>query len=270
VTAIFLHGVAGSRATYGWLPGSLGGHRVVRPDFRGHGAAERTPGSYLIADYTADVISVLRREGPAVLVGHSLGGVAAWSAAQRVPELVLGVFLEDPPLYVGESEGHAGNMAIPHFRDLRAKSREWQAQGVSEAEAASRLAAEPDADLQTPDALAARAYALLHLDPAVLDTVIDGSLLAGTDVVSPVDVPVCVLAAGSQPVFAVAHEARLAETHPDVEVVRLEGAGHSIHDERAFRSSYFERVEGFVGTAAGRGRATLSPRRGRRDASSAA
>ena len=103
----FLHGVAGSRATYSWLPESVAGHRVIRPDFRGHGAAARTPGAYRISDYVADVIEVLRAEGPAVLVGHSLGGVAAWSAAQRAPELVRGAFLEDPPLYLGEPEGHA-------------------------------------------------------------------------------------------------------------------------------------------------------------------
>ena len=246
---VFLHGVAASRATYSWLPESVAGHRVIRPDFRGHGAAARTPGAYLISDYVADVIEVLRAEGPAVLVGHSLGGVAAWTAAQQVPELVRGAFLEDPPLYKGEPEGHARNAAIPHFRHLLSLVREWQAAGVGEAEAAARLAAEPDGELQTAEALAARAYALLHLDPAVLDSVIDGSLLVQTDVVSPVDVPVCVLAASAEPAFGVMHEQRLAGTHPRVQVVRVEGAGHSIHDERAFRDEYFARVETFVASA---------------------
>ena len=246
---VFLHGVAGSRATYRWLPESVAGHRVIRPDFRGHGAAARTPGEYLICDYVTDVIEVLRVEGPAVLVGHSLGGVAAWSAAQRAPELVRGAFLEDPPLYLGEPEGHAGNTAVPHFRHLLTLVREWQADGVCEAAAAARLAEEPDGDVQTADALDARAYALLHLDPEVLHTVLDGSLLAETDVVAPVEVPVCVLAAGSEPAFGVAHEERLAGTHPRVQVVRVEGAGHSIHDERAFRDEYFARVEAFVASA---------------------
>src|SRR4051794_7611893 len=102
MTVVFLHGVAGSRATYGWLPASLAGHEVVRPDFRGRGAAPRAPGAYLIADYAADAVEALRSVGPAVVVGHSLGGVAAWWAARLVPELVLGAFLEDPPLYMGE------------------------------------------------------------------------------------------------------------------------------------------------------------------------
>jgi pimeloyl-ACP methyl ester carboxylesterase len=256
VTVVFLHGVAGSRATYGWLPSSLDGHDVARPDFRGHGAAERTPGAYLIADYVADAVEVLRSVGPAVLVGHSLGGVAAWWAARLVPELVLGAFLEDPPLYMGEPAEHQLNTGIPHFRHLRSSVPAWQAEGISDADAIPRLAAEPFApdpslrvgDVLTEEALAARAYALLHLDPTVLDTVIDGFLLAATDTVSPVIVPVRVLAAGDAlgAAFPSRHEQRLAASHPAVEVVRLAGAGHSIHDERAHRDAYLEHVTAFI------------------------
>lgn len=231
------------------MPESVAGHRVIRPDFRGHGAAARTPGAYRISDYVDDVIEVLRAEGPAVLIGHSLGGVAAWMAAQVAPELVRGAFLEDPPLYLGSPEGHASNTAVPHFRDLLSKARSWQAAGVGQAEAAAELAAEPDGETQTADALSARAYSLLHLDPEVLEPVIDGSLLADTDVDAPVDVPVRVLAAGAAPAFDVTSEQRLAGTHPHVQVERVAGAGHSIHDERAFRDGYFARVEAFVASA---------------------
>ena len=83
----------------------------------------------------------------------------------------------------------------------------------------------------------------------MLGTVIDGSLLEETDVVAPVDVPVCVLAAGSEPAFCELNEERLASTHPRVQVVRVAGAGHSIHDARAFRDEYFSRVEAFVASA---------------------
>lgn len=214
---------------------------MLRPDFRGHGTAQRTPGAYLLEDYVEDVLGLLRTVGPAILVGHSLGGVAAWSAAQRVPELVGGAFLEDPPLYF---DGDA--YSTEHFRQLQALATEWQAAGVSVDDAAAQLAAEPDGPLQTQDALAARAYSLLHLDASVLDTVISGELLAGADVSTPVPVPVRVLAAGEQPAFAHGDEERLAETHPGVQVDRLERAGHSIHDERAHRDEYFARVSAFV------------------------
>jgi esterase len=259
---VFLHGVAGSRATYGWLPETIAGHAVVRPDFRGHGAAERTPGAYLIADYAADAVAVLRSVGPAVVVGHSLGGVAAWWAARLVPELVLGAFLEDPPLYMGEPAEHLLNTGIPHFRQLRSGVPTWQAKGISEQTAIELLAAQPFApnpslrvgEVLTEEAIAARAYALLHLDPAVLDPVVDGTLLAATDTSSPVTVPVTILAADDAlgATFPTRHEERLAASHPAVKVVRLPGAGHSIHDERAHRAEYLERVTAFI-VAVGRG-----------------
>ncbi|WP_169542130.1 alpha/beta fold hydrolase [Solirubrobacter soli] len=239
---VFLHGVAGSRRTYDWLPAAVAGHEVVRLDFRGHGDAPRTPGSYLISDYAADVVEVLRSVGPAFVVGHSLGGVAAWCAAQQVPELVLGAVLEDPPLLAGSPEGHAGNGAIPHFRHLRSIAAAWQAEGICEAVAFERLAAEPDADAALPDATAARAYSLLHLDETVLDTVIDGTLLTATDVDAPVTVPMTIVAAGLHPAFTVEHQVQFATSHPNVEVVRFAGAGHSIHDERAHRADYLALV----------------------------
>jgi pimeloyl-ACP methyl ester carboxylesterase len=246
VTVLFLHGVAGSRATYAWLGDSVAGHAVVRPDFRGHGAAPRTPGAYLIEHYAEDAIAALRDCGPAFVVGHSLGGVAAWWAAQQVPELVLGALLEDPPLFSGSPEGHARNGSIPHFRELREVATSWQARGLSEAAAAERLAAEPGGAEATPESLASRAYALLHLDPTVLDPVIDGTLLAAPDVSAPVTVPTTIVAAGVAPAFTVEHEALLAASHPDVRVARIAGAGHSIHDERAHRNTYLAHVETFL------------------------
>ncbi|HET6551266.1 MAG TPA: alpha/beta hydrolase [Solirubrobacter sp.] len=248
---LFLHGVAGSSRTYDWL--SVDGHRL---DFRGHGASDRAPGTYRLDGYVADALSVLERIAPATLVGHSLGGCVAWTVAQRRPELVRGAFLEDPPLYMGEPDGHAGNPAIPAFTTMRAETERWQAEGIDEATAAARLAAQPygpdpsrtAGDVQTPEALESRAYALLHLDLEVLDRVIDGSLLAATDTASPVAVPVLVLAADDAfgAAFPTAHERRLAASHPEVEVVRLPGAGHSIHDGRASRAAYAEQLERFL------------------------
>jgi pimeloyl-ACP methyl ester carboxylesterase len=100
----------------------------------------------------------------------------------------------------------------------------------------------------TVEALAARAYALLHLDPGVLDTVIDGTLLAATDVAAPVTAPMTILAADDAlgAAFRSDHEARLAASHPGVLVVRVRGAGHSIHDERANRDTYLGHVTAFL------------------------
>ena len=245
---LFLHGVAGSSRTYSWL--ELEGRTNVRFDFRGHGASDRAPGRYLIQDYVDDAISVLESVGPAVLAGHSLGGVTAWTVAQQRPELVRSLFLEDPPLFMGEPEEHADNPGIPAFVLMRENTARWQAAGATPAEVAAELTAQvlPDGrtmeEFQTDEARAARGYALTHLDLEVLDRVIDGTLLTGTDTTSPVGAPTFILAADDAigAAFPSAHEARLAQTHPDVEVVRLPGASHTIHDERAFRDEYVRRL----------------------------
>lgn len=240
---LLLHGAGGSSATYDWLPDV--GRTIVKLDFRGHGRSARAD-SYRLDDYVQDTLPVLREIGPAPVVGHSLGGVVAWTLAQRAPELVTGIVLEDPPLFMGTPEGHAGNGAIPGFRLMREAVVRWQSEGIGEAKAAALLAASPyrlDPSRRTdevvaPDANAARAFAFLHLDPAVLDAVIDGSALAGVDIEAPMPVPALILAAGVAPAFPVEHERRLAASHPGVEVRRVAGAAHSIHDELAHREEY--------------------------------
>jgi pimeloyl-ACP methyl ester carboxylesterase len=239
---LILHGVAASSRTYG--PLAPDGYREVRLDFRGHGASDRAPGTYRLEDYVSDASSVLEDLGePAVLVGHSLGGAVAWTIAQRRPELVRFAFLEDPPFYMAEPEEHARNTGIADFVRMRDEVRAWQADGASEESVVAQLAVRPyppgnrtAGEALTEYALATRAYALLHLDVELLDRVIDGSMLSSLDATSPVDVPVVVVAADDalDTAFPSRHEPRLAASHPSVEVVRLAGAGHSIHDEAAY------------------------------------
>jgi pimeloyl-ACP methyl ester carboxylesterase len=232
---LLLHGAAGSSATYDWLPDL--GRTVVRMDFRGHGRSGRAD-SYLIGDYADDALSVLREIGPAPVAGHSLGGVVAWTLAQRAPELVTAVVLEDPPLYMGEPAEHARNPAIPHFGMLRAAAVRWQSEDTPQADAAAALAAaDPDGRI-ADDAHAARAFALLHLDVGVIDAITGGIALAATDVTSPVPVPAFILAASLLPAFPPDHQERLARTHPDVAVRRVPDAAHVIHDHRAHREEY--------------------------------
>ena len=238
---LFLHGVSGSGATYRWL--TLEGRRAVRLTFRGHGASARRPGTYRIPDYVEDALSVLEEIGPATIVGHSLGGATAWTVAQQRPELVTKLFLEDPPLFGGEPESHAANSSIPSFVEQQAAVRAWQARGATEAEIEAELALEGE---QTPEAIAARAYALRHLDPEVLDRIIDGSCLAPMDTTSAVTVPVLILGADVGSALSGAHEARLAQTHPDVQVVRVPGAPHTIHDTAAVRGEYVQRLLAFL------------------------
>jgi pimeloyl-ACP methyl ester carboxylesterase len=252
---VFLHGVSGCAQTYGWLPPQITeGRRIVRVDLRGHGNSGHASGTYDIGHYGRDVAAVVRALGrPAVLVGHSLGGVTAWWVAQNAPELVVAAFLEDPPLFMGEPAEHERNAAVPVFRAIRERAAAWQDEGAGAEAVAEQLAPAPlgpertMGDVMEPDAIAARAEALLLMDPGVLDQAIDRSTLADTDTASPITVPVLVLAADDElAAFPVRHAERLARSHPDIEIVRIPGAGHGIHDEREFRATYARHLAAFL------------------------
>ena len=260
---VFLHGVLGSLRTYAWLPaGITDGRRIVRADLRGHGRSAHAPGAYDVDSYGEDVVEVLRETvgRPAALVGHSLGGVVAWWVAQRHPELVTAAFLEDPPLYMGEPAEHELNGAIPIFRAVLDTVARWKAQGIDADAAAAQLAAAPfgsdrsrtSAEGLGDDVPAARAEALLQMDPGVVEGAADRSTLAPTDTISPVSVPVFVLAADDAmgAAFPTRHAERLAISHPDVEIARVAGAGHGIHDERDHRGDYVAALARFLATHA--------------------
>jgi pimeloyl-ACP methyl ester carboxylesterase len=254
---VFLHGVSGCLETYGWLPPEIvGGRRVVRVDLRGHGGSERATGTYRVSEYGADVVEVLRSEvgRPAVLVGHSLGGVVAWWIAQNHPDLVVAAFLEDPPLYMGEPAEHERNEAIPIFATLIEAAARWHEEGLSEQEVAAQLAASPTGPESTDDSLRSSAHGLLAMDPGVLEQAYDRSTLAETDTLSPVRVPLVLLAADdAMGAFPERHAARLRRTHPDVEIVRVDGAPHWIHDSRAYRAAYVSHLTRFLAAHADAG-----------------
>jgi pimeloyl-ACP methyl ester carboxylesterase len=252
---VFLHGVSGCTRTYDFLPPEIAaGRRIVCVDLRGHGRSQHAPGTYVIDRYGEDVVAVLRLlDRPAVLVGHSLGGVTAWWVAQHEPELVAAAFLEDPPLYMGEPDEHERNAAIPVFRAVRERAAAWQADGATAQAVAAQLAPAPLApgrtmgDVMHEDAIAGRAEAQLLMDPGVLDQAADRSTLADTDTSSPVSVPVLVLAADdAQSAFPARHEERLARSHPQIDVTRISGAGHGIHEEREFRAAYVRHLAAFL------------------------
>jgi pimeloyl-ACP methyl ester carboxylesterase len=251
----FLHGLSSSMLTYDWLPDEVTrGRRILKIDLRGHGLSDRAPGTYVLERYGPDVAEVLRvaAGGPAVLVGHSLGGSVAWWVAQNHSALVRAAFLEDPPLFMGEPDASENNPVLPIFAMMRDRARTWQVQGVGLEEAAAQIAATPLApdvkmgDFMIPEAMRGMAQSQLWMDPEVFTAAIDESLLATADLTSPVSVPVLVLAAGVMPVFRPEDEQRLASTHPDVRIVRLPGAGHGIHDEIANRAAYVEHLTAFL------------------------
>lgn len=259
----FLHGVGSSGRTWEWLPDELRrGRRVVRVDLRGHGRSEHAPGTYDVARYGADVVDVLRElaASPAVLVGNSLGGVVAWWVAQHHPELVVAALLEDPPLFAGETaEAEAGRFRDV-FHAVKAVIVESRQRRLTEDETAGHVGeirwGPPGTaalgELLTDDGLATLAYGYTRLDIGVIEGAIDGSTLAAVETRTPVGVPVLIVAAddAAGAAFSVDDAERLAGSQPGVEVVRIAGSGHRIHDLRDHRGAFARHLGRFLDTYA--------------------
>ena len=97
---VMLHGGAWCWQEYLSLIPSLSERwHIYALDLRGNGRSGWVAEQYRLEDFTEDTVEFLRQlKAPAVLVGHSIGGVIALMAAARCPERVKALVIEDPTL----------------------------------------------------------------------------------------------------------------------------------------------------------------------------
>ena len=172
---VFLHWASGRWPTWStFFPRLEEGHPVFAVDARGHGKSSRTPGHYRFVDHAADTTAFLREvvREPAVLVGHSLGGMQAAMAAAEQPDFVRGAVLVDPALFFPE-------------RGLSDSSR----RGFEAAHATAGRPVEELAESMPPAGAESRSL----LDPHALEPWLDGSGgegVATEDVLARIQCPV--------------------------------------------------------------------------------
>lgn len=72
-------------------------YRVIAYDARGHGKSGRAAG-YAIGEFANDLLRVIETVagGPAIVIGHSLGGATALVAAAKKPSAIRALVLEEP------------------------------------------------------------------------------------------------------------------------------------------------------------------------------
>lgn len=87
---VLVHGAWSTGATWAALAPLLeaAGHAVTALTLPGHGDDPTPPDQVGLSDYAAHVAQVLRAGPPAVLVGHSMGGMVISAAAELAPERV--------------------------------------------------------------------------------------------------------------------------------------------------------------------------------------
>ena len=103
---VCVHGMGDLRSVYRFLIPALNtaGFRVAAMDLRGHGESDATFDAYDDVAAGSDLIALVSQlQGPAILVGNSMGaGSAVWAAAEA-PDLVAGLvligpFVRNPPV----------------------------------------------------------------------------------------------------------------------------------------------------------------------------
>src|SRR2546428_1568665 len=173
-------------------------YRAIAYDARGHGRSGRAP-DYSLRAFADDTLRVLREiaKEPAVLIGHSLGALAALVSAGDAPDLVRGLVLEDPPL------GYPKAWDPAHYAALRA--------GIASTEPGVLAKAVSKQPLPSPGPRGERTYGELRgfyaaervvtyfrdVDPAFIDARTagdDATASALTDALANVRSPALVLA----------------------------------------------------------------------------
>jgi N-formylmaleamate deformylase len=216
---VLLHGLMGSGAC--WTPVARAleaDHDVVMPDARGHGGSSAPPSGYGYDDLAADVVGLVRTLGleGALLVGHSMGGLAAALVASRSAELLGGVVLVDPTFLSPErqQEVYASDVAEEHRRAL-ARSR---AELVAEARPRHRRRSLELLDLQAEARLATCLHALDVLRPPNPPY---------REVVAAIDVPTLLLI-GDRTIVTVEMAEALRDDNAHLSIERIPGAGHGL------------------------------------------
>ncbi|HXV91956.1 MAG TPA: alpha/beta hydrolase, partial [Pseudonocardia sp.] len=92
---LLLHGLMGRATTWWPVARRLTGRaRVLGHDARGHGRSGAR-GPWTTDRMVTDAAQVLAELGPAVVIGHSMGGLHGLVLAARCPELVRALVVED-------------------------------------------------------------------------------------------------------------------------------------------------------------------------------
>jgi pimeloyl-ACP methyl ester carboxylesterase len=245
---LFLHGLTDSGS--GW-PGAEAHwgptYAIVAVDQRGHGTSPPFtedqlaghPGDVMVAD----AITVLEQlEAPPVVVGHSLGGAVALTAAVRRPELVRALVLEDPaPLGPDEEQRDPVRGA-----DFLAGVQESRSTTDDDALFALRKAAHPD---WPDDELLVTGRAEQQMD---LRFLAHGDWKPSTrwpELFALVSVPTLVLAGDDMGGVVVTDDVERAIdeiANPHVRFARIPGAAHCVRRESPH--GFYDAVDTFLTT----------------------
>lgn len=242
VPLVLLHGITDNALT--WVPvlDRIDPRcRVVAVDLRGHGESDKPDAFYESEAYADDVRHLIDQVfgEPALVLGHSLGGVVAVQVGVTAPDKVRGLFLEDPPLYfvndLNEIYQTLFQGMVMMATTLQDGSRSREDWFKVMAEAPDPYSGKPGIETMGEAKINLRLDSIGMMRPKALEDGLAGSLKWDTDqVLSALTTPVTVIT-GDPALGAVMTPEETAQMRtivPQTRAAQIAGVGHLIHDQK--------------------------------------
>lgn len=227
---LLIHGFTHSLETWdGWAETLSKTHRVIRYDLLGHGLTGPDPQERYApeerAAFIGDVLDSLGVER-AVIVGNSLGGLAAWRFAHDHPNRAKALILISPGVYSlnGVSDEPA---AIPAA--MKAYLMTAPEAGVA---ASAKIIYGDDSKL-TPERLKTMRDMMRRRGngKAMIKSLEEFTLPDPTALLSEIETPTLILWGEADAVIPIAQGRRMQAEMPNASLVTYPGVGHAAQEE---------------------------------------
>jgi pimeloyl-ACP methyl ester carboxylesterase len=238
---VLLHGITNRWEVFlNLMPFLTQRWRVFALDLRGHGKSSHVPDGYLGEQISGDVIQFLEKVGgePAVLYGHSLGGMVTTYIASHRPDLVHAIGLGDSPFFYSDvtESVYPEMFARLHQLLLRPRPLPELVREISEMPLHHPQYGEvlfKNIPFNDDAFLYWWANSLQHMDPQALEMAIDGRLGASwnSEWVKKIACPMLILQADPKwGGLVTARDVEAARSaNPRTVHVLLNNVGHSLH-----------------------------------------
>ncbi len=236
--AVLLHGLSSNRRIYNHLANDLSDRlssnelQLINVDLRGHGESSHgTLNTYDAVSYASDIAELIEKEikQPAIIIAESLGGVIGAVLAKNYPELVKGIFMEDPPLFLGEADRLSQSPISSDFPQTIAAVKKLQANNAPLDEYENLMAEAAEAD-----ELADLAIGLPDWDSLTMQAAVDGILWRNYDPNQTLSCQVTIVRADPEEGAAFDEQdvAPMQAANPSARIVMIPGASHSVRSSQ--------------------------------------